>query len=226
MTPLPTGHGLSQSGKLQMLDIDANRSIDIISIMAEAIAAQEAYLTKLDSTVGDGDHGVNITKALQAAVAHIQTLDAPTLADVWRGTGKVIQNSVGGASGLLFGAFFIGGARTMKEKSTLLLPDVAEMIQAGLAAVHKRGKARPGDKTMVDALAPANEAAQLAVTKNQSLAEALQAIGQAAQAGAESTTEMVARHGRAKFLGERSRDYQDAGATSMAIMLMAWAELA
>ena len=190
--------------------------------MAQAIAGAEAQLTALDSTVGDGDHGVNMVKATQAAAEAVEALEDPTLFQVWRTTGKTIQDSVGGASGLIFGAFFIGAARTMKEKTNLSLVDVAEMMAAGLAAVQKRGKAQPGDKTMVDALAPAVEAVQAALDEGASLSDALPWMAKAAQAGAEATTEMVAQHGRAKFLGERSIGYQDAGATSFAVMLGVW----
>jgi dihydroxyacetone kinase-like protein len=124
----------------------------------------------------------------------------------------------------LFGAFFVGASRTIKGKQVLTLADIAEMLAAGLANVQKRGKAQPGDKTMVDTLIPAVTAARTAVEDNLTLHQALHRVASAANAGAEATRDMIAKQGRAKFLGERSRGYQDAGATSMAIMLRAWAE--
>lgn len=213
---------MSDSGVAEI--IDAETSIRIITAMAEAVTRQQAYLSGLDSTVGDGDHGVNLAKALQEAARRVQPLANAAPDIVWRTTGKVIQESVGGASGLLFGAFFVGGSRTIKDRDTLTTADVAAMMGAGLENIQKRGKAQPGDKTMVDALAPAAAAAAAAVEADLSLVEALDQMAFAAQTGADATREMVARHGRAKFLGERSRGYQDAGATSIAVMLAAWAE--
>jgi len=205
--------------------IDARQSIKIITAMAKAVAARQEQLSALDSTVGDGDHGHNLAKAMQEAAQQVMALDASTLESVWRTAGKAVQNSVGGASGLLFGAFFIGAGRVLKEKDMATTSDVVEMLISGLAAVQKRGKAKPGDKTMVDALAPAAMAAQTAGAAGLSLNETLRQAADAAKTGAESTREMVAKHGRAKFLGERSRGFQDAGATSMAVMLEAWADL-
>ena len=203
--------------------IDAQQSIKIIAAMAQAVTAQQDHLSALDSTVGDGDHGHNVAKALREATQQVMALEAPTLEIVWRTAGKAVQNSVGGASGLLFGAFFMGAGRTLKNKDLLTAPDVAEMLSAGLATVQKRGKAQPGDKTTVDALAPAAMAAQAAAGEGLPLNETLQRVANAARTGAESTQQMVAKHGRAKFLGERSRGFQDAGATSIAVMLAAWA---
>ena len=204
--------------------IDAQQSIKIIAAMARAIAERQDELSALDSTVGDGDHGMNMAMALQEAAQQVSQLENSTPEAVCRTAGRAIQNSVGGASGLLFGSFFVGASRTIKDKQHLTLADVAEMLAAGLAEVQKRGQAQPGDRTLVDALAPAITTAQAAVDDNLSLDEALQRIAQAAQTGAEATRYMVAKHGRAKYLGERSRGFQDAGATSMALMLSAWAE--
>jgi len=206
--------------------IDVQQSAQIIAAMAQAVTARQDELSALDSTVGDGDHGHNIAKALRQAAQQVAALDDPTPEAVWRTAGKAVQNSVGGASGLLFGAFFTGAGRSLKETDRPAALDVAEMLAAGLAAVQKRGKAQPGDKTMVDALAPAAEAAQAAAAEGFSAAETVRRAADAAQIGAESTREMTARHGRAKFLGERARGYQDAGATSVAVMLAAWADLA
>lgn len=204
--------------------IDAKASIRIIKAMAEAVTRQQGYLSGLDSTVGDGDHGVNLAKALQEAVRQVEALENAAPDDIWRTAGKAIQESGGGASGLLFGAFFVGASRVIKDRDVLTIDDVAAMVAAGLANIQKRGKAQPGDKTMVDALAPAATAAAAAVEADLSLTEVLDQMAQAAQAGADATRAMVARHGRAKFLGERSRGYQDAGATSIAVLLAAWAE--
>ena len=220
----PTAPGLNRWGGWVAQTIDAQQSIDIIAAMARAVAERQTELSALDSTVGDGDHGVNMALALQEAVQQVNQLKEPTPESVWRTAGRAIQNSMGGASGLLFGAYFVGASRTIKDKQHLTLADVAEMLAAGLTEVQKRGQAQPGDRTLVDALVPAIAAAQAAVDDHLPLDEALQRMAQAANAGAEATRHMVAKHGRAKFLGERSRGFQDAGATSMAVMLSAWAD--
>jgi dihydroxyacetone kinase-like protein len=204
--------------------INAQDSIEVIQAIAQAVTGEQAQLSALDSTIGDGDHGVNLAKALQEAARQVSQLESPTLESVWRTTGKTIQNSVGGVSGLLFGAFFLGAGETLKDKQEITPSDVALMLAAGLAAVQQRGKAQPGDKTMVDALAPAARAAQAAADNHQSLGQTLQHVAEAATAGAEATTHMIALQGRAKFLGERSRGFQDAGATSIALILSQWAE--
>lgn len=206
------------------MTIDADLSKKIILAMAQAIADQQAMLSQLDVTVGDGDHGHNLAKAFADANKQVQALSSADLQTIWRTAGGSIRDSVGGASGVLFGAFFTGAARTLAGKVLLTTPDVAEMLEAGLAVVQKRGKAKPGDKTLVDALAPAAEAAQKAANDNIAVGPALTKISEAALAGAEATRDMIAQHGRAKFLGERSVGHQDAGATSMAILLRAWAD--
>ncbi|MDX1522739.1 MAG: dihydroxyacetone kinase subunit DhaL [Anaerolineae bacterium] len=203
--------------------LDAALSIAVIEAMAEAIEAQKEELSALDSTVGDGDHGHNLAKALAEAVRTVKALDNPSLFEVWRTTGKTVQDSVGGASGLLFGAFFSGAARAVKAKTEAGPADVVEMLASGLAQVQKRGKAQAGDKTMVDALIPAVQSGRAALAAELSLAQTLSRAADAAQAGAEATRPMIAKHGRAKFLADRSQGYQDAGATSIALMLGAWA---
>lgn len=196
----------------------------IIQAMAGAVNGQSEYLSSLDATVGDGDHGVNLARALHEAAQQVADLEDPTPAAVLRATGRAVLNTMGGVSGALFGSFFLGGSRALPAKAALTLYDLAAMFAAGLAEVQQRGKAQPGDKTMVDALAPAVAALQTAAEANLPLKEALLRAAEAARGGAEATRDMVARYGRARFLGERSLGYQDAGATSMAVMLAALAD--
>ncbi len=190
--------------------------------MSKAIRAEESRLTSLDSEVGDGDHGVNIGRALTACTESVNQLEQPSPYDVWQKTGSTIVNEMGGAAGVIFGSFFLGGAKTVREAEAMGLPEVCDFFAAGLALVQKRGKANPGDKTLVDALAPAVHALQEARQTGLSLLQALQAAAAAARQGAEATQDMVAGAGRARFLGERSRGFQDAGATSMAILIASW----
>ncbi|MBI5291342.1 MAG: dihydroxyacetone kinase subunit L [Chloroflexi bacterium] len=204
--------------------IDGRQWVALIRAMAEAVVARRDYLSALDSTVGDGDHGVSLAKALGEAARQTTALGDPSPESALHTAGSAIQNTMGGASGILFGAFFMGMARAIAGRPSATLSDLAAMSAAGLSEVQRRGKASRGDKTMVDALAPAVVAAQTAVVESQPLAEAVENIAEAARLGAESTKAMVAKFGRAKFLGERSLGYQDAGATSMSIMLSALAE--
>lgn len=199
--------------------------VTIIQAMAAAMSEATPQLTALDSEVGDGDHGINMNAAMQAAAAQVAQLVDPTPAQVLKMAGTAVMNEMGGASGVIFGSFFRGGGRVVSDKESLGLADVATLMSAGLAEVQKRGKAQPGDKTMVDALAPAVTAVQQAVENNLTLAEAMALAAKAAVRGAESTRKMVAQFGRAKFLGNRAIGHQDAGATSMALMISAWADV-
>ena len=197
--------------------------ITIIRAMADAICAEQDTLTGLDSALGDGDHGVNITTAMTAAAAAVAQLIDPTPADVLHTAGTALRDTMGGASGSVFGAFFRGGGRSVRAIDALSATDVGVMLAAGLAQMQKRGKAQPGDKTAVDALTPAIAAYERAVAEGCDLVEAVRSAAAQARDGAESTRAMVAQSGRAKFLGERSLGHQDAGATSIAIMFEAWA---
>ncbi len=198
--------------------------ITIIQAMSDAIVEARDLLTALDSEVGDGDHGVNMAAAMQAAAHQVGQLDDPLPEQVLKMTGTAVMNEMGGASGVIFGSFFRGGGRAVRGKSSLGLAEVVALMSGGLAEVQKRGKAQPGDKTVVDALAPAVTAVQHALDNQRDLPSAIADAAQKAQRGAEDSRKMVAKFGRAKFLGERSIGHQDAGATSMAIMLDAWAK--
>ncbi len=199
--------------------------VTIIQAMAVAITEATEQLTLLDSEVGDGDHGINMSAAMQAAQAQVTQLADPTPAQVLKTAGTAVMNEMGGASGVIFGSFFRGGGRAVRGKEVLGLADVAALMRAGLAEVQKRGKAQPGDKTMVDALAAAVTAVQQALENELTMAEAIILAAKAATSSAESTRDMVAQFGRAKFLGDRSIGHQDAGATSMALMISAWANV-
>lgn len=198
--------------------------VALIVAMRDEIEANRDRLSVLDGKIGDGDHGVNLTTAVSQATRAVQQLSDPTPAQVMRTVGATLINEMGGAAGVIFGSFFRGGSRPIKGKKQLSLGEVAAFMEAGLAEVQKRGKAQPGDKTLVDALFPAVEVMKTAVSADIPLTEAMTQAAQAARVGAESTTNMVAKFGRAKFLGERALGHQDAGATSLALILQAWAQ--
>jgi len=185
--------------------------------ISKRIRAQAETLNQLDSALGDGDHGSGISAAFAAAVQSMEALEQPSLSDIWMMTARTLMNRMGGASGALFGTFFLKGVGMTKDKDSLNKADMDSILQAGLAGVKQRGKAKTGDKTMVDALQPAVEAFCASETYHTAWQEA--AI--AARQGAESTAGLLARHGRAKFIGERSLGHQDAGAATIALIFEA-----
>ncbi|MEM7797706.1 MAG: dihydroxyacetone kinase subunit DhaL [Chloroflexota bacterium] len=200
---------------------------DVVKMMQQAAAdikAQEAYLSDLDQALGDGDHGHNIAAGFQLLTVQLEPLVDQTPAEILKIAGRTLQNEMGGASGSIFGSFFKGCAKGVIDLEVLEVEHLPQLLESGLALVEKRGKAVAGDKTLVDSLIPALVAAHSAANEPNSLVTTLQKIALAAQQGAEATAEMEAKKGRAKFLGARSIGHQDAGATSMSIILTAWAK--
>ena len=200
---------MARGSKWWLVVINGQQWVLAVREIADAVIAERDSLSVLDSMVGDGDHGISLSKALDEAARQTAALTEPSPELVLHTAGVAVQNSMGGASGILFGALLIGMSHASANG------DIAVILANGLAEVQKRGKAAQGDKTMVDALASAVAAAQRG--------ESLDQVAEAALAGAESTQNMIAKFGRAKFLGERSLGFQDAGATSIAIMLAALA---
>ena len=207
-----------------MNSIDAVDCQTVIAAMAVTIRENRDVLSALDAVLGDGDHGFNMDAAMQAAVVELDSAEIATPADVFKTTGNTLINEVGGASGIIFGSFFTGGARAVKAKEVLNLTDIVAFFEQGIAKVQKRGKASVGDKTLLDSLVPALTMLAALDEAAAELPEAMQSAADAAMAGAKATKAYAAQHGRAKFLGDRSIGHQDAGATSMAMMLQAWAD--
>jgi dihydroxyacetone kinase-like protein len=190
---------------------------------AEAAVSDRAdYLTQLDAAIGDGDHGINMTrgfaavgKALAGQGADIPPGRALILA------GKTLVSTVGGASGPLWGSALRAAGRTLGDAETFDGEQLADALDAALAAVVDLGAAAPGDKTMVDALGPATAALRERLASGDSIADATAAAADAAEQGALATVPMQARKGRASYLGERSVGHQDPGATSAALIVRA-----
>lgn len=191
---------------------------------ADAIDANVDELSRLDAAVGDGDHGVNVATAMGYTRRNLEGLIEPTPADVFTIVATGFLDEMGGAAGALFGSFFRAVARSFKEATATTAGQLADAIEAGAEIVTKRGKSQPGDKTMVDALAPAAMAGRAAATDEATTAEVLEAMAAAARQGVESTVAMTASRGRARYAEERSIGVQDAGATSVALIFEAWAE--
>ena len=188
---------------------------------AEAVTENKDYLTQLDSAIGDADHGANMARGMAAAVAALDGKPPATAAALLKQVGMTLVSTVGGASGPLYGTFFLRMATAAGEVDALDAPTFAKALRAGLEGVVARGKAEPGDKTMFDALAPAVDALDAALAAGTPLAEALRATAAAAAEGRDATVPMLARKGRASYLGERSVGHQDPGATSTTLLLEA-----
>ncbi len=202
-------------------------SIDVAALgrwirgFAELVTANKDLLTQLDSAIGDADHGVNMDRGMAAVVAALDAAPPTSAATLFKQVGMTLVSTVGGASGPLYGTFFLRMATAAGEVDALSAPAFAKALRAGLEGVVARGKAEPGDKTMFDALAPAVEALDTALAQGAPLAAALRATTAAAASGRDATVPLLARKGRASYLGERSVGHQDPGATSSALLLAA-----
>ena len=189
---------------------------------ANAVRAQSDYLTQLDGAIGDGDHGINMRRGFDAVEKALAGQgDAAPPGRLLIVAGKTLVATVGGASGPLWGSALRRAGRALKLADSFDGKQLALALDAALEGVVELGAATPGDKTMVDALAPAARAMHEALDSGRSLGEATNAAAEAARAGAQATIPMQARKGRASYLGERSIGHQDPGATSTAIIIAA-----
>jgi dihydroxyacetone kinase-like protein len=186
--------------------------------MAAAMEENRRYLTKLDSEIGDGDHGNNMHRGFQAALERLEDAEPSSPADVLKAVSMALISKVGGAAGPLYGTAFLRASTALQDREEISAADAAEALEAALGGVKQRGKAEVGDKTIVDALEPAAEAARDAAAKGNA-AEVFRAAAEAAREGAESTVPLTARKGRASYLGARAQGHQDPGATSTYYLL-------
>ncbi|MBA2767583.1 MAG: dihydroxyacetone kinase subunit L [Sporichthyaceae bacterium] len=191
---------------------------------ATLVAQNRDHLTELDAAIGDADHGSNMDRGMRAAVAALDESPPATAGALFTKVGMTLVSTVGGASGPLFGTLFLRIGTSFGDSDTASPPDFAAALRAGLGGVVARGKAEPGDKTMYDALAPAVDALDAALLEHLPLGAALKVARDAAAAGRDATTPMLARKGRASYLGERSVGHQDPGATTVALLLEAATE--
>jgi dihydroxyacetone kinase-like protein len=191
---------------------------------AGVIADNKAYLVELDAAIGDADHGENLDRGMRAAVEKLAESDPATPSDVLKTVATQLISKVGGAAGPLYGTAFLRAQAVVAGKPELEPADLFAALRAGLGGVVARGKAELGDKTMVDAWSPAVDAGEAALANGQDLKAALAAAADAAEAGMRATTPLIARKGRASYLGERSAGHQDPGATSTALLFRTLAD--
>lgn len=204
----------------------AARIADWLNRAAAEIEAHHGELTALDAAIGDADHGANMRRGFQAVVARLEKLegDSEDGGAVAKAAAMALISTVGGAAGPLYGTFLLRLGAALSGKREVADSDLAAAFRAGLEGVQQRGKAQPGEKTMVDALAPACDALERSLAAGQTLAVALGLAADAAREGMLATTPLVATKGRASYLGERSRGHQDPGATSAYLLVKAAAE--
>jgi dihydroxyacetone kinase-like protein len=195
----------------------------MVAASAEEIASNAADLSRLDAVAGDGDHGVNMTAAMARAQSLAEALPTPNPSEVLGAVAAACLDGPGGASGALFGSFFEGVAGAIGQGSEVDSATLAEALAAGLREVRRVGKAAVGDKTMIDALAPAVDAAMTAARAGHSPGRVLSEAAAAGRDGAEGTSRLFARTGRARYAVERTIGTQDPGATAAALILEAWA---
>jgi dihydroxyacetone kinase-like protein len=197
-----------------------------IAEIAVVVDAQRAHLTQLDSAIGDADHGINLSRGFAAAAAALAQAETATPAAVLLVTGSALISKVGGAGGSLYGTAFRRASEALGDEPDVDPAALAGALEAALADVQKLGAAREGEKTMVDALAPATAAFSQALAAGEAAGPALRALTDAADAGAQATIPMQALKGRASYLGPRSVGHEDPGAASTALILRALRDVA
>lgn len=201
-----------------MSDFTVTEAMAWIKASAAVFDKEAAHLSDLDAAIGDGDHGVNMKRGFLAVEKKLDAAPPADLGVLFRTVGMTLLSTVGGASGPLYGGFFLEIGKRATGQAAWDADTLAEMLKAGLADIVKRGKAELGDKTLVDALTPATRA------MTGDLAAATAAAAKAAREAATATAPLLAKKGRASYLGERSVGHQDPGANSLALLLESLAE--
>ncbi len=210
-------------GTLTVSDaVSVDQLVGWLSSFRDAVHEHGAYLTELDSAIGDADHGANLIRGMDAVMAALDTSGGA--GDLLKRAGMTLVTSVGGASGPLYGTFFLRAATAAGDAKDLDGPALLASLRAGLEGIVARGKAEAGDKTMYDALAPALAAFEAALGSGADIGTAARAAADAAADGRDATEPMLALKGRASYLGERSVGHIDPGAASSALLLSALAE--
>jgi dihydroxyacetone kinase-like protein len=197
--------------------VNSAQLIEILKKIANDIQANREFLTELDSAIGDADHGINMSKGFKAVVEKISSMADKDCGTILKNVGMTLVSTVGGASGPLYGTAFMRAGQAIGNKNELTSDDLAIIMDAALQGIKVRGKAEKGEKTIIDALEPAVDVIKSSTVSLETFQNALKA----AKDGVEYTKSIIAKKGRASYLGERSIGHQDPGATSCYIMLSA-----
>lgn len=198
---------------------NTNLFISIIESMANAVIDNREYLTDLDRAIGDGDHGINMSKGFNAVLSKLDDMRDKDLGTILKNVAMTLISTVGGASGPLYGTAFLRAATAVDGKMEIDKDDILNIFEKAIEGVQTRGKAQLGEKTMLDSLVPAYEALKKSFGKGESSLQAFRAAEEAALKGVEYTKTIVAQKGRASYLGERSIGHQDPGASSTYIII-------
>jgi phosphoenolpyruvate---glycerone phosphotransferase subunit DhaL len=203
---------------------NAQKVREVIFAIIETIEENKKYLTQLDAAIGDGDHGHNMAKGFGAAKEKLESTSPETPSDILKAVGMALVSKVGGAAGPLYGTAFLNASKSVAGKTELDLNDYQIMLESALDGVKSRGKATVGEKTMVDAIEPALDALKKAIAEGSSTKEAMDKSVAAAEEGVNYTKTIIAKKGRASYLGERSIGHIDPGAMSSFVILKTIAE--
>jgi dihydroxyacetone kinase-like protein len=204
-------------------DLGTDRIRDMLRAAAAEVRAQHDRLTKLDSVIGDGDHGAAMLRAVKAVENTLDANSTKSLAELFTAIAWEVMAIDGGSTGPLLGSFFLGMADAAERIESIDTPALAELFAGAVEGMRMNTKAQVGDKTMMDALLPAADALSAAAERGQTPGDALRAAAAAAARGAEATTDMKAAYGRARNLGDRVLGHMDPGACSMALMFAGFA---
>ena len=199
--------------------MDTKKILAIIAAIAKKIEAEKDFLTELDNEIGDGDHGINLSRGFKSVEEKLPTWADKDIGAILKGVGTQLVSTVGGASGPLYGTAFMKAGNVCKGKNSLTAEEFAAALEAAVNGIKMRGKAVEGEKTMLDALCPALKALKENLDGGKNFVDALQDGVNAAAAGVEYTKTIIATKGRASYLKERSLGHQDPGATSSLFML-------
>ena len=203
----------------EKMSITGLQVVSILNKIAKVLEENKLYLSELDAAIGDGDHGINMNKGFNAVVTKLKEDDGLDIGVILKKTGMALVSNVGGAAGPLYGTAFMKAAAVVNGKAEIDIKDYIKVLEAALGGVMMRGKAQIGEKTMIDAIAPAIDAMKKAEDASQTPVDILKASKDAALQGVEYTKTIIATKGRASYLGERSIGHQDAGATSSYLIL-------
>jgi dihydroxyacetone kinase-like protein len=208
------------------MPITAANVMEYLQRVADMLAENKEYLTELDSAIGDADHGINMNRGFQTILKKLPSVQDKDAGTILKTAGMALVSSVGGAGGPLYGTALMQAGMAVAGKYELTGADVLAALEAALQGVMMRGRSKPGEKTMIDAIDPAIKALRESLNNGASTADALEKAAAAAEQGMKDTIPMIAMKGRASYLGERSRNHQDPGATSSYLLIDMMAKMA
>ncbi|AIY82859.1 dihydroxyacetone kinase, L subunit [Clostridium baratii str. Sullivan] len=194
--------------------MDSKKVIEILIKISEKIDKNKEYLTELDAAIGDGDHGLNMSKGFKAVSDKLKAQEDDNIGNILKKTGMTLVSNVGGASGPLYGTAFMKASMALKDKNEIDIKDFLSALKLALEGIKSRGKSTEGEKTMIDALSPAIKSMEDSIKNGDSYIAVLEKGKDAALEGVEFTKTIKATKGRASYLGDRSIGHQDPGATS------------